>query len=72
MGGLFYMYVSDTEAAGGVSSLYAILPANVSIASWANGRWPNCSAERKRQGYSKVIRKADGTFGWEAPCAKCK
>jgi hypothetical protein len=72
MGGLFYMYVSDTEAAGGVPPVYALLPANFSIASWANGRWPNCSPERERQGISRVIRKADGTFAWEKPCAKCK
>ena len=72
MGGFFYMYVKDTEAVGGVSPIYAILPANLSIAAWANGRWPNCSAERQRQGFPKLIKKADGSYGWEAPCAKCK
>jgi hypothetical protein len=53
--GFFYMYVIDTEAAGGVSSFYALLPANFGIANRANGRWPNCRAERERQGISKVI-----------------
>ncbi len=66
------MYVSDTEAAGGVSPVYTILPANFSIASWANLRWPHCSTERERQGFPKVIKKSDGTFAWEKPCAKCK
>src|SRR6476469_2043274 len=49
MGGLFSMYVTDTEAAGGVSSFYGVLPANFCFANWAKARWPTCSVERECQ-----------------------
>jgi hypothetical protein len=53
MGGLFYMYVTDTEAADGVSSFYGVLPANFSFANWAKARWPTCSAERECQTFQR-------------------
>ena len=69
--GVFYLYLRDMEAEGGVSGFEAILPANFSISRWATKRWPQCDAERKRQGYPKIIERSDGTFGWEKPCPKC-
>jgi hypothetical protein len=61
MAGIFYLYVNDTEAAGGVSGIDGALPATWSLSHWAAKRWPRCSAERERQGYPKVM-----------PCSKCK
>jgi hypothetical protein len=72
MAGPYYLYVKDMEAEGGVSGLEAILPASVSNGRWARKRWPQCDAERKRQGYPKIIEKSDGAFAWEKPCPKCK
>lgn len=72
MGGLFYLYVKDTEAEGGVSGIDGILPASWTLSHWATKRWPKCSAERQRQGYPQIVEKTDGTFGWEKPCPKCK
>jgi len=72
MAGIFYLYVNDTEAAGGVSGIDGALPATWSLSHWAAKRWPRCSAERENQGYPKVIEKNDGTFAWEKPCSKCK
>jgi hypothetical protein len=70
--GLSYWYVEDTEAAGGLSTLSAFLPASWSVRSWAKKRWPNCSNERERQGYPKIVEKAPGVYGWEKPCPRCK
>ncbi|KRQ92549.1 hypothetical protein [Bradyrhizobium valentinum] len=72
MGGIFYLYVKDTEAEGGVSGIDGVLPASWTLSHWATKRWPKCSAERERQGYPKLVEKNDGTFGWEKPCPKCK
>jgi len=72
LAGLSYWYVEDTEAAGGLSTLNAFLPATWSVENWAGKRWPNCSRERERQGYPKIIEKAPGVFEWKKPCPKCK
>lgn len=72
IGGVFYLYVKDTEAEGGTSGMDGVLPASWTLSHWATKRWPKCSAERERQGYPKIVEKADGTFGWEKPCPKCK
>src|SRR5262245_49883685 len=72
LAGSFYLYVEDTEAAGGLSSLNAFLPATWSVENWAGKRWPNCSRERERQGYPKIVEKTPGAFAWEKPCPKCK
>jgi hypothetical protein len=71
VGGAFYLYVQDTESAGGVSGVASFLPATWSVESWAKTRWPRCSSERERQGYSKKVEKNPGIFGWEKPCPKC-
>jgi hypothetical protein len=70
--GVFYLYVKDTEAEGGVQGLFRILPANWAIGAWARTRWPHCSEVRESLGFPKVVQKDDGTFGWEKPCPKCK
>lgn len=72
LGGIFFLYVKDTEAEGGVSGIDAFLPASWTIFHWSKKRWPNCSAERGRQGYPKIVEQKDGIFGWERPCSKCK
>jgi hypothetical protein len=72
MGGIFYLYVKDTEAEGGVSGIDNFLPASWSVSHWATKRWPRCSAERERLGYSKLVLKNDLTVAWEKPCPKCK
>jgi hypothetical protein len=71
-GGAFFVYIEDTEAAGGLSGLNGLLPAIWSVKSWAKKRWPNCSSERQRQGYPKIVEKAPDVYDWEKPCPKCK
>jgi hypothetical protein len=50
---------------------------NFGPGEWTAGRafkaqWPRCAAERQKQGYPKIIERAPGKFGFEAPCAPCK
>jgi hypothetical protein len=85
--GKYHLYVQETEAAGGVSGLSAFLHATWSVGSWAKKYWPNCSSERVRQEYSKIVEKTParieidaigkmviipGVYMWEKPCPKCK
>jgi hypothetical protein len=72
MGGIFHLYVKDTETEGGVRGIDSFLPATWSLSHWAAMRWPRCNDERERQGFPKIIEKNDGTFAWEKPCPKCK
>jgi hypothetical protein len=62
-GRIFLYVLKDTETAGGVSPVLAMLPANISIAAWVNSRWPNCSTERQGMRSSERLM---GTFGGEA------
>ncbi len=71
LGGLYYLYVKDTEDAGGVSAFLSWLPATLAVGIWASARWPQCSDERERQGISRIVETV-GKFGWEKPCSKCK
>jgi hypothetical protein len=65
MSGVFYLFVTDTEAKGGLSGLDSLMPAIWTLGAWAQQRWPLCVDERKRQGFPKVIEKSDGNFRWE-------
>jgi hypothetical protein len=64
-GGLFYLFVRDTEAQGGLSGIDPFLPATWVVGRWATKRWPMCAAERARLGYTEIVERSDGTFDFE-------
>jgi hypothetical protein len=70
--GFYVLYIDDLEKRGGPSAIEAYLPAAFSIGRWAKARWPECSAEVKRQGYPPIEQKDNGKFGWSKACSKCK
>lgn len=72
MAGLYYFYIADIEAEGGVGRLFGFLPASASVSSWLSKRWPDCAKVRAAQGFSQIVEKSDGQFGWEKPCPNCK
>ena len=71
-GGLYFLAVGLVQQQSGPSLFDRFLPAKFMLASAVTQRWPNCSAERKRHGYPRIIEKAPGKFDFEKPCIPCQ
>jgi hypothetical protein len=71
MAGAYYLTVDLVERNGGPLLAEKFLPARYMIERVWKARWPRCDAERRRQGYPKIVESAGGTFEWAHPCAKC-
>ena len=56
---------------GGVTIFDRFLPADLMIERVWRTRWPNCDAERRRQGYPRIVEVRPGQWGWETPCLPC-
>jgi hypothetical protein len=72
MGGAYLMTIDLVEEQGGPRFVDHFLPARVMIQRVWTARWPRCDAERRRQGYPKIVEKTPGNFQWEQPCPKCQ
>ena len=72
IGGTYYLTLNLLQDQGGPSFLDKFLMAEDMISRTYEAKWPNCSVERIRQGYPKIIETQEGVFDWETPCQRCK
>lgn len=72
LGGAYFLTLKLLEEDGGPRFWERAIPARFMINRVWSQKWPNCSAERQRQGYAKIVEVRPGEFGWEWACPKCK
>lgn len=71
-GDLFVMALDHVQRSGGPNIVDAVTPAEWMVGRGLKSIWPDCDAERRKQGYPKMVEKNVGAFDWAQPCAACE
>lgn len=72
VGGVYFLAVNVVRDQGGPSLLDGFLPAVALVARTFEAEWPECDAERQRQGFPRLEVRSDGSLGLAGPCPVCE
>jgi hypothetical protein len=68
---LFIMTLDRLQANGGLNITDAVTPVEWMVGRVVRTIWPDCDAERRKQGYPKMVER-NGRFDWAQKCTQCE
>jgi hypothetical protein len=68
---LYPSVLDEIQSSGGPSLLDQVAPAEWTASRLLRATWPKCDAERRKQGYPKIVETKPGEFDWGQPCKPC-
>jgi hypothetical protein len=70
-GQTYFAILDAIQSSGGPSILDKFTPTEWMVGRLVRVLWPECDAERRKQGYPKMVEIKPGEFDWERACTPC-